>query len=55
MNYSHFRRPFWKWKTDVDKEIRQIAKETNGDFFAFDIAFSTSGSEAIGVNYNWIY
>ncbi len=44
-------------KTDVDKEIRQIAKETNGDFFAFDIdiAFSTSGSEAIGVNYNWIY
>ncbi len=44
-------------KTDVDKEIRQIAKETNGDFFAFDvdITFSSTGSEEIGVNYNWIY
>lgn len=41
----------------VGIEINQIAKETNGEFFAFDsdFGFSSSGMELLGVNYNWQY
>ena len=38
-------------------EIRQIAKETNGIFcaFDFDIALTHDGPNSIGGNYNWKY
>jgi hypothetical protein len=41
----------------VDIEIRKLAKETNGEFTAFDsdIGFGSSGMEVLGVNYNWAF
>ncbi len=41
--------------TRIEKEIKQIANETNGEFSAFDtdVTFGGSGPELLGVNYNW--